>query len=387
MSTEKLRCLWEKQNRVLRNPVEIFGASFKTAGITADSFKVKASGSFIELLNELNVTLVVTREYENLIVAFTSIDQQLVQSFFHVPHPSGIVWDEQSHSLYVASTRNPNQVVEFRPQKANNTQGNELPPLLMPARTKFYGGAFYFHELGIIAGKLYANAAGMNGIINIDFNSVTSESICWWPRCVEDESGFPRTGKNYIQLNSIAPGDSLGQSFFTASSDRISHRRPGHKNFAVNKRGVIFSGRTREPVVGGLTRPHSARLNDDLLWVNNSGYGEVGYIRGTVYNPVQQFNGWTRGLCFKERYMFVGISRILPRFRNYAPGITSENQTCSVAVVDTSKNKIVASIQFPYGNQIFDLAVIPGEVTAGFPFRSTRKAGPDIIKAFSNFKH
>ena len=76
----------------------------------------------------------------------------------------------------------------------------------------------------------------------------------WWPRCIETETGLA-TDRNYLQLNSIAAGPTVESSFFSASTDRLSARRPGHRNFAVDKRGVIFSGATREPVVRGLDAP------------------------------------------------------------------------------------------------------------------------------------
>ena len=76
-----------------------------------------------------------------------------------------------------------------------------------------------------------------------------------------------------------------------ASADIISARRPGHKNFPVDRRGVIFSGATREPVARGLTRPHSARLHRDQIWVDNSGYGEVGLIEGEKFRAVSRLPG------------------------------------------------------------------------------------------------
>jgi hypothetical protein len=44
----------------------------------------------------------------------------------------------------------------------------------------------------------------------------------------------------------------LTTSYFSASAAKLSARRPGHRNFPVNKRGVIFSGTTREPIAGGV---------------------------------------------------------------------------------------------------------------------------------------
>ncbi len=84
---------------------------------------------------------------------------------------------------------------------------------------------------------------------------------------------------------------------------------------------MIFSGATREPIARGLTRPHSARLYEHRIWVDNSGYGHVGYVDAGEFHSVAALPGWTRGLCFRNGIAFVGTSRILPRFSKYAPGL------------------------------------------------------------------
>ena len=50
----------------------------------------------------------------------------------------------------------------------------------------------------------------------------------------------PRFEKNYLQLNSIAAGPTLESSYFGASAANLSQRRPGHRNFPVDGRGVVF---------------------------------------------------------------------------------------------------------------------------------------------------
>src|SRR5262249_1101699 len=144
---------------------------------------------------------------------------------------------------------------------------------LVPVRSRFLPGALYLHDLAMVGGALHANAVGQNAIVRIHEDGRWER--VWWPRCVEARRGS-LFGRNYLQLNSIAAGATLSASYFSASTDAPSPRRPGHRNFAVDGRGVIFSGATREPVVRGLTRPHSARLHDGRLWVDNSGYGGVG---------------------------------------------------------------------------------------------------------------
>ena len=96
----------------------------------------------------------------------------------------------------------------------------------------------------------------------------------------------------------------------------ISNRRPGHKNFPVDKRGVIFSGKSKEVYAGGLTRPHSARLFQNKVWVDNSGYGELGYAEQNQFKPVIRLPGWTRGLCFNSSISICGYLSCNPQIQS-----------------------------------------------------------------------
>jgi hypothetical protein len=121
-------------------------------------------------------------------------------------------------------------------------------------------------------------------------------------------------------------------------------RRPGHLNFPVDRRGVIFSGATREPIVEGLTRPHSARLRDGVIWIDNSGYGELGRVVDGTFEPVVRLPGWTRGLSFAGDIAFVGTSRVIPRFRRYAPGLDEARSECGIHAIDVHSGKIQGSL-------------------------------------------
>lgn len=369
--------MWEKQGESLRAPSEIFGTSYENAGINNKMLGFKASASFSKLLKDLNITLIISREYENLLIALNAPDAATInQTFFHLPHPSGIAIDRKKNSMYIASTRNPNQIIEFK-ISANTLErldkGKSDPKkVLIPFRSKYYPGEYYFHDLAFINNKLYANSVGMNSVLQIDFNTNHHEKPVWWPKCVE-QNNVPNTKANYIQLNSIAAGKTLESSFFTSSSTKISPIRPGNINYPVDKKGVVFSGKTKEAIATGLTRPHSARQYKNKIWLANSGYGEVGYIEKAIFKPVFKLKGWTRGLCFIGDYLFVGVSRVLPRFKSYAPGLNSNSeQTCSVVVFDLRSNKKIAEINFPYGNQIFALEYLKAGKCNGFPFKTTK---------------
>ena len=371
---QEASALWQQHNADWRDPTQIV-AQWKGAGILDPLLlRYRVYGKWWETLAATNATLIVTREYEHLVIALNANFSVPNISYFLVPHPSGLAVDSRRGLVYLASTRNPNQIFELAPvadylprlDSENDTLTGEFARPLIPIRSRFYPGCFYIHDLALIGETLYANSVGQNAVIRFDEKG-DAERV-WWPKCIENETG-PVFGQNHLQLNSIAAGKDLESSFFSASTDKISSRRPGHQNFPVDRRGVVFSGATREPIGRGLTRPHSARLHREQIWVDNSGYGEVGFIEQGVFVPVSRLPGWTRGLCITGTTALVGTSRVLPRFTQYAPGLDLNRSVCGVHAVDIRSGEVLGGIIWPYGNQIFAIDLAPVAMTAGFPFQ------------------
>jgi len=344
-------------------------------------------GRWWETLHQRQLTLIVTREYEHLIIAMNATNAGPLVTFMPMPHPSGIAVNRASGGAYIASTRNPNQVFEFEPvvpASGSASGARQAGARLLPVRSWLYPGRLYLHDLAFIRGVLHGNSVGQNAIVTL---ADRGAPIAWWPRCIETTRG-PDFARNYIQLNSIAAGGSLATSFFSASGDAVGRLRPGHARYAVDRRGVLLSGLTREPVIRGLTRPHSARLDGRTLWVANSGYGELCVcdpVRGS-FAAIAHPGGWTRGLCFKEGVAFVGTSRVIPRFRAYAPGVAPGNSVCGVHAIDTTSGTVLGGLIWPQGNQVFAVDWIERQRAGGLPFlasgRAPTRAERDLFHAY-----
>jgi uncharacterized protein (TIGR03032 family) len=369
-SSAELDALWSRHHAEWRDPAQIASQWQEATETDPQLLRYMVRGAWWGTLEKSGVTLLVTREYEHLVMAMRATDNEPVISYMCIPHPSGLVVDRMRGVVHITSTRNPNQIYDLLPVtglmprldvKSNSLKGRPL----VPVRSRFYPGCLYMHDLALISGALHANAVGQNAVVRL-YDDGSYERL-WWPRCIETEAG-PIFGQNHIQLNSIAAGTDLMTSYFSASADKLSSRRPGHKNFPVDKRGVIFSGATREPVARGLTRPHSARLYNGRIWVDNSGYGEFGFADNSAFTPIARLPGWTRGLCFYDRIAFVGTSRVIPRFRQYAPGLDVDASLCGVHAVDIESGQVLGSLIWPYGNQVFAIDWISSQVTSGFPF-------------------
>lgn len=362
--------LWEGHAMEFRDPAEALFSipAFKHDACTL--LRHETEGDFAGLLHQLKITLLVTREYEHLLLAIGSDGKRLKISYLPVPHPSGMAWDSRSSRLYVALTRNPNQIIQFSLVNELLNRGDISEPvspggLLTPTASRILPGSLYIHDLAFVGKKLYASAVGHNSIVELPDTGGFKRA--WWPKCIETADG-PEFGLNYLQLNSISGGATLSSCFFSASASRIGKRRPGHKNFPVEGRGVIFSGKTREPVTDGLTRPHSARTYRGKLYVNNSGMGTLCVVDGNRLQVACALPGWTRGLCFRNRYAITGTSRVIPRFSQYAPGLDVVNSRCGVHLVNLKTGEREAAIFWPSGNQIFTIEALPSRLVAGLPY-------------------
>ncbi len=380
--------LWARHHREFRDPHEVIAQWADASKVEPALLRCRVRGRFWETLAEARVTLLVTREYEHLVMALTVTDDEPRVSYMRVPHPSGIAVDRRRQVVHLASTRNPNQLHELAPAsgvlertdvRAPSSPGNPL----VPVRSHTYPGSFYLHDMALVRGRLHACAVGHNAIVRIGRDGRARR--VWWPRCIEREAG-PEFRRNRLQLNSIGAGPTLRASFFSASSDHPGRIDPGDPRFPVERRGVIFSGASREPVVRGLTRPHSVRLEGRRIWVDNSGYGELGFAEDGVFRPVVRLPGWTRGLCLLGAVAFVGTSRVIPRFRAYAPGLDLDASECGLHAVDLRSGGVLGSLTWPRGNQVFAVEWIPARWSTGFPFaRGPRRDEARVRALFYSF--
>lgn len=377
---------WAENDAAWRDPEEVVAGYLGASSIDRGLLESRTSGDWWAVLDRLDACVIVSREYEHLLLALTVAPEGPRQSFMSLPHPSGLAFDARTERLHVASTRNPNQLFVLAPTDGMGMNGDSTPlgdRPLAPLSASFLPGRLYLHDLALIGGALYGNAVGLNAVVRLA--GPGERGVAWWPRAVERDAR-PDMSHNYLQLNSIAAGEDLSSSFFSASADKPSRRRPGHQNFPVDRRGVIFSGATREPVVRGLTRPHSARLHGDELWVDDSGYGRVLKVQNGEPVTVARLPGWTRGLAFAEGVAFVGTSRVIPRFAHYAPGLDVDRSTCAVHALDASTGEVLGSIQWPSGDQVFAIAVLPRTTTLGFPaLAGRRKSARKLSSFYSSF--
>lgn len=372
------------------------GADVTAAQVDPRLLEFEETGGFFDLLAAQNFSLLVSREYEHLLLALDGGPDGPIQSPFPVPHPSGFCFDPASRELVVSSTRTPNILLWFTPFEDLPASREIRPPdvaapdgetLFLPRKARYLPGSLYIHDLVKMDGQYFATVTGHNFLGRLSIEA-GCERI-WWPAAL-DALGTEAFNQNYFQLNSIAAGGSPETSFYTAFADVTTGVKPWKAGYGPRGKGVIFSGRTRMPILRGLTCPHSAKLNGGKLWLCDSGFGTVGYVDGyethdpsrTRYVPVARAPGFTRGLAFADDLMFVGLSKVIPQYEPYAPGLDAPSTRCGIWVFDWRTGREVASLSWPEGYQIYDLQLLPGVKRPRLPLAARPSDGINPLLRF-----
>jgi hypothetical protein len=87
-------------------------------------------------------------------------------------------------------------------------------------------------------------------------------------------------------------------------------------------------------------------------------------------------------LCFDDNIAFVGTSRVIPRFSQYAPGLDVSKSVSGLHAVDIQSGNVLGSLLWPYGNQIFAIELVPFAIGLPFEFKRTPKREKQLFYAF-----
>jgi len=148
---EGLTTQWELHQSAWRDPQQITSHWRDASAVDASLLRGRASRGWWDVLESSGQTLIVTREYEHLVIALTVDRGRPRVSYMPMPHPSGLAYDAAAGTLHLASTRNPNQIFDLRPVTGALERGDIRPYVtedrpLVPVRSRFLPGCTYMHD-------------------------------------------------------------------------------------------------------------------------------------------------------------------------------------------------------------------------------------------------
>lgn len=303
------------------------------------------------LFEALGISLVVTtyQAQRVLCLAATADGMMMTQRYFE--RPTGLAWREGE--LAVGTRR---MIWRFASTGALHTpNGGRLPhDLVLAPRRAHVTGDILTHDLDFVKGQLVA--------VNTRFSclcTLTPEYSfvpIWRPPFITALAAEDR-----CHLNGLAADDS-GPRYVTARG--ISNVPQGWRQTQFEG-GIVMHVPTGEIVARGFVMPHSPRLHEGVLYLLDSGRGEMVRVDPTNgrFEPVVRLPGFLRGLSFHGRFAFVGQSkaREAREFGGTPLDDMRDRLRCAVSVIDLAMGAEVGRVEFTSGiEELFGVVVLAG---------------------------
>ncbi|MCO6480572.1 MAG: TIGR03032 family protein [Phaeodactylibacter sp.] len=315
-------------------------------------FSCTYSSNIPELLQQLNCTLALSTYQAGKVVLLSSPDgERLVQLPRTFRKPMGIALE--GGKLAVATLdeaivlSNSPELAQHYPKKPATYDA-----LFMP-RATYYTGQVDIHDLEWGVDGLYAVNTSFSCICRIDDNF--SFTPVWKPPFI---SKLAHEDRCHLNGMAMAEGRPRFATAFNAGDSRQSWREN------ITETGVLMDVGSGEAIANGLPMPHSPRLYDGRLFVLLSASGELVQVdtNNGKTETVCRLDGFVRGLCRCEDYVFVGLSRLRQNSSTFAKlPFAHRAQQAGIAVVHLPTGALSGFIRYQASvDEIYDVRVLPG---------------------------
>jgi uncharacterized protein (TIGR03032 family) len=348
---------------------------------SAVDFHYTQTDSFVNLLEQLGASLLVSTYQANKLLAVRAADGGLSTLVRTFERPMGIAADARRLALGTRS-----QIWQLR-------DAPDIAPRIDPAAPGRHDACYLprnCHVTGDIGVHEIAWAEDQKSVLKNQRQDQMSGDLAPDLFAVETFPGLWLVSTRFSCLCTLHPDYSFvprwRPPFVTAvaAEDRCHLNglamRNGHPKYVTAlaetdtpdgwrplkaHSGCLIDVPSGEIVARGLSMPHSPRWHDGRLWLLESGTGEVVLVdpaTGTRQS-VMKLPGFTRGLALCGDYAFVGLSKI--RKSSAMDGVPLAERRhelkCGVAALDLHRGQLVGLLEFQTAvEEVFDVQLLPG---------------------------
>jgi len=314
-------------------------------------FRYTQSESFVDLLREMQASLLVSTYQANKLLAVRAQPggiSTLVRTF---DRPMGLAIDGKRLAL---GTRKEVWFLRNAPDVAPQVEPVGVHDACYLPRASHVTGDIGIHEVAWVADELWIVSTRFSCLCTLDpeYSFVPR----WRPPFISALAAEDRCHLNGLALVGGQPkyASALGTTD-TAGGWRTDKPHGG----------CLLDIPSGEFVTRGLSMPHSPRWHNGRLWVLESGTGGLVLVDHSTgrRETVAHLPGFTRGIALAGNYAFIGLSKI--RATSAMDGVPlaerREQLKCGVAVVDLGSGEAVALLEFQTAvEEIFDVQLLPG---------------------------
>lgn len=205
--------------------------------------------------------------------------------------------------------------------------------------------------------SLFVVSSGTNEIYKLLLNEkglIVGEELYW------KTPKLPNYREDFVHLNSVRriDGELIASKFGI---------RKGGENWKNSESGNVFKLSENTSLIDDIKQPHTLYDLNGKLIVCESKTGKVLNEKG---EEILQLEGYTRGICHDEKYLFVASSakrKISKSTKKFLKGRTTNSENASICsklyVIDIKSMKISEIIKLGhYGQEIYDICILPNKI-------------------------
>jgi len=303
------------------------------------------------LLDELNVSLILSTYQAGKIILFSSDGEKVRQLLRDFDRPMGIALNGDMMALAlrlnVAIFRNDSRLAETYPKKPATYDGLFFPIALN--KTDFIDT----HDLFFTRQGLAAVNTAYSCLVKVD--GTFSFQPIWRPPFITEFAPG-----DACHLNGMAV-DGGGEIRFATAFGKTSEPEAWRPNKL--RGGVVIDVKTGEIVAEGLGMPHSPRIYRDQLYVLSSASEELLHVDPATgrAQSIVKLDGFIRGLSFFGDYAFIGTSKLRKSHTFGDLPIARKKIRAGVFIVNLATGEKVGEILYDSDlEEIYDVHVLPG---------------------------
>ena len=332
------------------NPTD---AATKAKDNAVPSFTSSHTTSFPALLRELGISLLVSTYQAGKLIIVRPQGDSLNTHFCSFLSPMGVAYQPETGRLAIG-TRNEVWVMRNQRDVAPRLEPKGQCDAAFLPRRRYATGDIRIHEIAWSGDELWA--------VNTRFSC-----LCTFDN---EHSFVPRWRPPFI--SALAPEDRCHINGMAMVDGRPKYitclgLTDTAGGWRANKKsgGCLLDADTGEPLIRGLSMPHSPRVHRGRHWLLESGYGSISLVDLAAgrAETIARLPGFTRGLDFHGPYAFIGLSQVRETATFSGIPLVDEmpERTCGVWVVDLRNGRTVAFLRFEGTVQeIFAVQVLPG---------------------------
>ena len=312
-------------------------------------FRASYSSNVPSLLNDLEVSLILSTYQADKVIILSSDGQQITQLLRDFDRPMGIALDGDTLALAlrlnVVIFRNDRSLAHTYPKNPETYDSLYFPIAIN--KTDFIDS----HDLSFTNQGLVAVNTAYSCLVKLD--GTFSFQPIWLPSFITD---FENTDCCHLSGMAVDP---QGEIRYTTAFGETNYPEDWRTNKL--KGGVVIDVKRNEVIIRGLGMPHSPRLYRNDLYVLSSATEELLRVdtENNTVESIAKLDGFVRGLSFKGDYAFIGTSKLR---KNHTfgdlPIVRKKNQAGVFIVNIKTKEKVGEIIYEDDFDEIYDVHVL-----------------------------